>query len=269
MFVATGPRGASGGGMAGAAGAAAGGGHRIARWGGRGGRSGRRRAASFARAAVPRSRRAGPPRSRGRRRGSDRGRGFDLHGRRRRARRQRDLVERPLPALAVEKAQGLPAGGAGLEGEERRLRQLPDLAAVEVVVVDLEAGVGGRAAQEHDAVVVDPGRVVDGLVVRGQRRQQAAVARVDHARCGTAGRRSASRRSACRRARRAGWRRTRRAARARSRAPPPRREVQLGQIVVVAVGAREHVAAAVGRQRSARRRAGRGATTASVPASTS
>ena len=112
-----------------------------------------------------------------------------------------------------------PPAALGWNARNGACGQLSMRAAVEVVVVDLEAGVARRAAQEHDAVVVDPRRVVDRIVAGGQRRQQAAVARVEHARCETAGRRSASRRPACRRARRAGWRCRRRAARARSRAP--------------------------------------------------
>ncbi len=178
------------------------------------------------------------------------GRGGHLRGLGGRARGQRNLVERPVPAFAVQEPQGAAAGGAGLEREERRVRNGADARAVEVVVVDLEAGVRAAAGEEHDAVVVHPRGVVDRIIARGQRYQQPAVARVEQhdakplavearrddplpvgrdARVGDVG-----------------------AVRLlRDHAHRSGGDVQLGQIVMVAVGAREHVAAAVGAERSA------------------
>ena len=138
------------------------------------------------------------------------------------ARRQRDLVERPAPAL---RGSGTAACGrrrrwAGTRGTGRAsawsMRPLS-----QVVVVDLEAGVGRprrprnttRWSSTHDASWTGSSPV-------RQRRQQPAVARVDHARCGTAGRRSgvATIRVPSGENARVGDV-TRRAARARSRAP--------------------------------------------------
>ena len=96
MFVATGPRGASGGGMAWAVGAAAGAG--IASPGGAGATAAAGGVASFAAGGAASFAVGGTLVRGGRRRGRDRWRGFDLHGRRRLARRQRDLVERPAPS---------------------------------------------------------------------------------------------------------------------------------------------------------------------------